>query len=109
MKKFLNNTIGKVVTGVDWLNVPTGTYVRYILAIVAALNTLLNVFGCNPINVDSSQLYDVVSAVLFIAVLFVNTYKDNPTSKEAIESNRYLKMLKSGESEIPKNGESTVQ
>lgn len=97
MKKFLNDTLGKVITGVDWLNVPAGTYVRYILAIVAALNTLLNVFGCNPINVNGEQLYDVVSSVMFIAILFVNTYYDNPTSKEGIASNKYFKMLKSGD------------
>jgi SPP1 family holin len=94
VRTFLANTLGKLTDRVDWLNVPTGTYVRYILAILAAVNTLLNVFGLNPINADESQLYDSISAILFIAILFVNTYKDNPTSPEAIESNKFMKMLK---------------
>lgn len=94
IRTFLNNTLGKLTNRVDWLNVPVGTYVRYILAILAAVNTLLNVFGLNPINVDENQLYDVISAILFIVILFVNTYKDNPTSPEAIESNKYLMQLK---------------
>lgn len=93
LKRFLENTLGKVFKNVDWYNVPTGTYVRYILAIVAAVNTLTNVFGINPINIDESQLYDVISALLFIGILFVNTYKDNPTSPEAIESNKFLQQL----------------
>lgn len=95
MRQFLNDTIGKFTNRVDWLNVPVWTYVRYILAIVAAVNTLLNVFGINPININETQLYDVVSAILFIVILFVNTYKDNPTSPEAIESNKFMKQLKS--------------
>ena len=94
IRTFLNNTLGKLTNRVDWLNVPVGTYVRYILAILAAVNTLLNVFGLNPINVDENQLYDVISAILFIVILFVNTYKDNPTSPEAIESNKYFKQLR---------------
>ena len=94
IREFLNDTLGKLTDRIDWLNIPAGTYVRYILAILAAVNTLLNVFGVNPINVDENQLYDVVSAILFIAILFVNTYKDNPTSPEAIASNKYLKQLK---------------
>lgn len=94
MRELLNNTLGRLTDRVDWLNVPVGTYVRYILAIVAAVNTLLNVFGINPVNIDANQLYDVVSAILFIIILFVNTYKDNPTSPEAIESNKFMKQLK---------------
>ncbi len=94
MRQILNNTLGKFIKNVDWLNVPVDTYFRYILAIVAAVNTLLNVFGLNPININESQLYDSISAILFIVILFVNTYKDNPTSPEAIESNKFMKQLK---------------
>lgn len=94
IREFLNNTLGKLTDRIDWLNIPAGTYVRYILAILAAVNALLNVFGINPINVDENELYDVISAILFIVILFVNTYKDNPTSPEAIESNKYFKQLR---------------
>ena len=94
IKNFLANTLGKVVKNVDWINVPAGTYVRYILAIVAAVNALLNAVGVNPITINETQLYDVISAILFIAILFMNTYMDNPTSPEAIESNKFMYQLK---------------
>ena len=87
---------------VDWLNVPTGTYVRYLLAILAAVNVILNAFGLKAIILDDSKVYDVVSAVIFILILFVNTYKDNPTSPEAIESNKFMKRLKA-ENKIKEN------
>lgn len=103
IRDFLQNTLGKVFKGVDWANVPTGTYVRYILAFIAALNAILTALGINPIDVDESQLYDVVSAILFIVLLFYNTYMDSPTSKEAIESNKYMKQLK----EATKTGTTT--
>lgn len=79
---------------VDWVNVPTGTYVRYFLAILAAVNVILNAFGLKAIIIDDSKVYDLISAVVFIVILFVNTYKDNPTSPEAIESNKFMKQLK---------------
>ena len=94
IRTLLQNTLGKVFKNVDWINTPAVVYVRYILAIIAAVNTLLNAFGINPIVIDENQLYDVISAILFIAILFVNTYMDNPTSPEAIESNKFMYQLK---------------
>lgn len=104
MREFLNNTLGRIIKNVDWLHTTPATYVRYILAILAAVNTLLNVFHCNPINVNESELYDVVSSILFIAILLINTYYDNPISPEAIESNKYFQMLL----EDKKNNTNTV-
>lgn len=104
IRTFLQNTLGKVFKNVDWLNTPPTVYVRYILAIVAAVNALLNAFGVNPIVVDENQLYEVISAILFIAILFVNTYMDNPTSPEAIESNKFMYQLKA-ESKAKKEAE----
>lgn len=93
MRKFLHNTLGRFIKNVDWLNTPPSTYVRYILAILAAVNTILNALHCNPIVVNESELYDLISAILMIIILFVNTYMDNPTSPEAIKSNKYLNQL----------------
>ena len=57
------------------------------------MNTILNALHCNPIVVNESELYDLISAILMIIILFVNTYMDNPTSPEAIKSNKYLNQL----------------
>ncbi len=92
-REFLKNTLGKFIHNVDWINTPTSTYVRYILAIIAAINAILNAFNMNPIVVNQDKLYNVISAILFVVILFVNTYEDNPTSPEAIESNKYLMLL----------------
>jgi SPP1 family holin len=95
MKMLLHKIFDPFTSGkIDWLNIPTAVYVRYILTILAAINTLIAVFGLAPINVDQSKLYDVISSVLFIVILLVNTYKDNPVSPEAIKSNKYMKELK---------------
>lgn len=96
-KNVMNKLFGKAFKNTDWLNISPAVYCRYILAIIAAINTLLNVFNINPINVNNDQLYEVVSAILFIVILFVNTYEDNPTSSNAIESNKYFQMLQRGE------------
>lgn len=108
IRTFLQNTLGKVFKNVDWLNTPAVVYVRYILAIVAAVNALLNAFGVHPIVVDENQLYEVISAILFIGILFVNTYMDNPTSPEAIESNKFMYQLKA-ETKAKKEAEKTSE
>lgn len=104
IKKFLNNTLGKVFKNVAWLEIPASVYVRYLLAFIAAINAILNAFNINPINLDETKLYDVISAILFIVILFVNTYKDNPVSPEAIESNKYFQALKAKKKKMLENG-----
>lgn len=70
---------------VDWANVSPYTYARYILMIVSALNLVAKAFGYDVINVDENELVDKITYILPVIILIVNTYKDNPTSKEAIE------------------------
>lgn len=95
MRTILDKIFGSFTTGkIDWMNISTATYVRYILTILASVNTILVAFNLAPIPVNDTKIYDVVSAVLFIVILLVNTYKDNPTSPEAIESNKFMKQLK---------------
>lgn len=86
--------IKKVLSRIDWKNISIGTYVRYILMILAILNAILRVCGVNPIPYDENQVYEFVELAYYIVVLVVNTYKDNPTSPEGIESNAYMKTLK---------------
>lgn len=94
IKNFFTEKILPFFKRVDWKNINTGTAVRYIIAIIATLNSILNVFGVNPINVNESVLYDSVSIILNVIILVVNTYKDNPTSKESIIANNVMKALK---------------
>ena len=93
MKTFFEN-VKRVFTNIDWANISVGTYVRYILMILGLVNLFLRLFGVNPIPFDENEVYKIVEAIYYAVVLIVNTYKDNPTSPEAIESNAYMKTLK---------------
>lgn len=98
MSKFI-----KIFTNIDWNEVEAGTIVRYICSILVAINQLLTVFEKNPIPYSETAIYTVVSAILSIVVLIVNTYKNNPTSKEAIVTNKAMKALKNSSDEGPIN------
>lgn len=89
MKKFI-----KIFTNIDWTAISTGTYVRYILMVLTIVNTIIARFGITPIPVEEEQIYQVVSDIIAIVVLIVNTYKNNSTSPEAIKADAYLQNLK---------------
>ena len=83
------------IAGADWLAIPTGTYTRWILAIIVTLNTVLSYFGINPIPYSQDKIYMTVSMILNGIILIVNTYKNNSTSKEALLTDKLMVALKS--------------
>lgn len=83
-----------IFTQIKWLDIPAATYVRWVLAFIVCLNTVLNHLGINPISISENNVYQVISAALSAAVLIVNTYKNNSTSKEAILSDKIMHALK---------------
>lgn len=93
MKKFFKSIL-KAFSEVDWANVPKAVYVRYILAIIAIINSVLVGCGLHPLKVAENDVYMVVSVIFSVLVIIVNTYKDNPTSKEGIMSASIRNMLK---------------
>ena len=93
MKKFFKSIL-RAFSEVDWANVPKAVYVRYILAFIAIVNSVLVGFGLHPLNIAENDVYMVVSVIFSILVIIVNTYKDNPTSKEGILSASIRNMLK---------------
>ena len=86
--------VKNVVTSIKWLEVPVATYVRWILAIILSVNTVLTYLGLNPIKVSENELYEIVTVVLNVVVLIINTYKNNSTSKEALISDQIMRALK---------------
>lgn len=95
--KFINvvrKFAAKLFTGVDWVNIKPATYVRWILAIIACVNSILNMLGKNVLNVDENQLYVVVSNLLTVAIMMVNTYKNNSTSSVAIQHDMQMRVEK---------------
>lgn len=93
MRKFFKSIL-KAFSEVDWANVPKAVYVRYILAFIAIVNSVLVGCGLHPLDVTENGVYMAVSIVFSILVIIVNTYKDNPTSKEGILSASIRNMLK---------------
>ena len=93
MKKFFKSIL-RAFSEVDWANVPKAVYVRYILAIIAIVNSVLVGCGLHPLKVAENDVYMVVSVIFSVLVIIVNTYKDNPTSKEGIMSASIRNMLK---------------
>ena len=93
MKKFLKSIV-KAFSEVDWANVPKAVYVRYILAFIAIVNSILVGCGLHPLDVAENDVYMIVSVIFSVLVIIVNTYKDNPTSKEGIMSASIRNMLK---------------
>lgn len=93
MKKFLKSIV-KAFSEVDWANVPKAVYVRYILAFIAIVNSILVGCGLHPLDIAENDIYMVVSVIFSVLVIIVNTYKDNPTSKEGIMSASIRNMLK---------------
>lgn len=89
--------IAEIVIGIDWAHVKVDTYVRYVLMILTIVNTILNRCGKNPIPFSEEQIYTAISDVVTILILIVNTYKDNPTSKESIDCTDLQRALKSSE------------
>lgn len=83
VKNFLK-AIGKAFKEVDWENVPKGTWVRYIMSAIAILNAILGSIGIDQLNITENTVYLIVTVVLSVFVIVMNTYKDNPTSKEGI-------------------------
>lgn len=93
MKKFLKSIV-KAFSEVDWANVPKAVYIRYILAFIAIVNSILVGCGLHPLDIAENDVYMVVSVIFSVLVIIVNTYKDNPTSKEGIMSASIRNMLK---------------
>ena len=91
---YIKTVILPIFMNIQWLEIPVATYVRWILAVLLSLNTVLTVFGINPIPFSEHIIYEIVSIILNVGILIVNTYKNNSTSKEALIADKIMKALK---------------
>lgn len=84
-----------LIKNIDWTKVSAGTISRYVCAGIVALNQILTLFNINPIPISDNKIYEAISVILSVIILIMNTYKDNPTSKEAIVGHNITQHLKS--------------
>lgn len=81
---------------INWKDIPVATYVRYILMIISILNMILTRAGLNPITVSEDAVYQMVSDIITAVVFIVNTWYNNSVTPEAIEADKYMSNLKTG-------------
>lgn len=79
---------------IDWAHVQVSTYVRYIIMILTIVNTILTKFDLNPISFSETEIYNITSDLITVVILIINTYKDNPTSKESITCTELQRAMK---------------
>lgn len=79
---------------IDWEHVQVSTYVRYIIMILTIVNTILTKFDLNPISFSETEIYNITSDLITVIILIINTYKDNPTSKESITCTELQRAMK---------------
>lgn len=94
IKTFFKDIVLPVFTNIAWTEIPVSTYVRWIIAIILSINTVLTTLGLNPIPYSETDIYEIVSVILNVIILIINTYKNNSTSKEALIADKIMKALK---------------
>lgn len=103
IKIIFDHSFGIVINpilNVDWVNVKISVYVRYIAMILLIVNSFLTRSGYNPIPISGDDVYEITSDILTAIVFILNTYKNNSTSKEAIEADKVLNELKEQKKEL---------
>ena len=72
-----------------------GTIIRTILAIGSVLNEAVVISGIAQFNNPTlTQIYEIVSFVFMILVLFINTYYNNDYTEEACIGTGVTRLLK---------------
>ena len=62
--------------------------------ILTIVNTILTKFDLNPISFSETEIYNITSDLITVIILIINTYKDNPTSKESITCTELQRAMK---------------
>ena len=79
------------------MNISKGTIIRTIVLIIALINSVLTIFGCNPLPFSDEEIYEGVSAILTVAASLWSWWKNNSFTKAAIKADAYKDKLKAGE------------
>ena len=74
--------------------------VRAIMLSVGIVNTVCMLIGWNPLNIDESTIYEIISAVYMVVVTVWSWWKNNSFSHAAISADNVKDAMKSGMSLI---------
>ena len=78
-------------------NVSKETIARTIILAVALINQILVVLGINPLPFAEEELYNIISTIATAAAALWAWWKNNSFSPEAIQADKYLNELKTGD------------
>ena len=75
-------------------NVSKETIIRTIILVITLVNSVLTMFGKNPIPFSEDEIYVALSAVATVGATIWAWWKNNSFTKNAIAADEYLKGLK---------------
>lgn len=70
------------------------TIVRSILLLIVLINMVLKATGKDVINIDESQIYDLVEMLISVGIIVLSWWKNNSFTENAIEADKYLEELR---------------
>ena len=79
------------------MNASKETIIRTIVLFVTLVNQVLTVCGKNPLPFSETELYEILSLMATAGVSLWTWWKNNSFTAAAVEADRYLADLKSGE------------
>lgn len=79
--------------------IPTETIIRAIVLLVTLVNTVLTIFGKNPLPFAEDELYAWLTAAATVAATLWAWWKNNSFTPEAIQADKYLAELKANDIE----------
>ena len=79
--------------------IPTQTIIRAIVLLVTLVNTILTIFGKNPLPFAEDELYAWLTAAATVAATLWAWWKNNSFTPEAIQADKYLAELKANDIE----------
>ena len=71
------------------------TIIRTVVLLIALLNQILLMIGKNPLPFSEEGIYEAVSMAVMVGASLWAWWKNNSSSPEAIEADRYLAALRS--------------
>ena len=78
-------------------NVSKDTIARTIILAVALINQILVVLCINPLPFAEEELYNIISTIATAAAALWTWWKNNSFTPEAIQADKYLNELKTGD------------